>query len=332
MISSRKNKGFTLIEILVASAVLAVLLALLLTVTSRVSETWRRTTSKMTAFEGARAAFDTITSNLAQATLNTYWDYDQPQTPTKYERRSELHFLSGPTTQMGLGFNASRNPGHAVFFQAPTGAIANANYKNMPYLLNGWGYFVEFGSDAEDVPGFLQSKTKDKYRFRLKEWQVPSEKLSVYYYTSGKPNDDSKAWINLTTSGGGSRPQTLAENVILLLMVPRMPSQAGVSGDILTTSDFVYDSRTSSATSVQKNQMPPAMEVIMIAIDEASAQRLADENGTGVPPVFPGGVNFSDPTKLDGSLSAIQEHLDKNKIRYVLLRSIVPLRAGRWSQ
>lgn len=332
MISSRKNRGFTLVEVLVASAVLAVLLVLLLTVTTRVSDTWRRTTTKMTAFEGARAAFDTITSNLAQATLNTYWDYDQPQTPTKYERRSELHFLSGPTSALGLGFDSSNNPGHAVFFQAPTGGIADANYSNLPYLLNGWGYFVEFGSDAAEVPGFLSSKSQNKYRFRLKEWQMPSEKLSVYYYTSGKPNDDSTAWIDLTASGG-VRPQTLAENVILLLMVPRMPTKAGLPGEILaSSSDFVYDSRINNSTSVQKNQLPPAMEVIMIAIDEASAQRLADEYGTGAPPLFPGGGSFSNTLNLDSSLKSIQENLDSKKVNYVLLRSIVPMRTGRWSQ
>lgn len=315
-------KGFTLVEVLVACAVMAVLLVMLLTVTTRVSDTWRSTTTKMQAFEGARAAFDTITTTLAQATLNTYWDYNDPNNPTKYERHSELHFVSSPSPAVsGSGLTADKNPGHAVFFQAPTGIVAQEQqYGNLPNLLNVWGFFVEFGSDAGDVPDFLSSLVTPKYRYRLKEWQVPSENVGVYTTTSGN------AWINLTGSGA-IRPQTLAENVILLLAIPRMPTSAGVPGKVLADSSFVYDSRDAK-TDFQKNQLPPAMEIIMVAIDEVSAQRLADAHGTSPPLTIP---SFNSASALEDQLSDFREELDKKKVRYIILRSIVTMRAGRWS-
>ena len=320
---SLPKKGFTLIEVLVACAVLAVLLVMLLTVTTRVSDTWRRTTTKMQAFEGARAAFDTITATLAQATLNTYWDYNDPNSPTKYERHSELHFLSSPSSSVGgSGLTAAKNPGHAVFFQAPTGIVAEEKeYANLPNLLNVWGFFVEFGSDEADVPDFLNNLVTPKYRYRLKQWQVPSEYVGVYATTSGN------AWINLTGSGA-IRPQTLAENVILLLAIPRMPTVAGAPGSILADSGFVYDSRSGTSSDFQKNQLPPAMEVIMVAIDEASAQRLADEHGSSPPLTIP---SFSSTTSFEKDLADFREDLDEQKVRYIILRSIVTMRAGRWS-
>jgi len=321
---SLQRKGFTLVEVLVACAVMALLLMMLLTVTTRVSDTWRSTTTKMQAFEGARAAFDTITTTLAQATLNTYWDYNDPNNPTKYERRSELHFLSSPSSTVGgsSGLTADKNPGHAVFFQAPTGIVAQENqYGNLPNLLNVWGFFVEFGSDQSDVPAFLTSFVQPKYRYRLKQWQVPSENFGVYATTSGN------AWINLTGSGA-IRPQTLAENVILLLAVPRLPTEAGKPGQILANANFVYDSRVGTSTDFQKNQLPPAMEIIMVAIDEASAQRLADEKGTAAPLNIPA---FSTAGSVDKDIADLLDDLDKKQVRYIILRSIVTMRAGRWS-
>lgn len=330
MMPDDKQKAFTLVELLVSMAIMSLLLVLLLSVTGQVSDTWRKTTNKMQAFESVRSAFDSITENLAQATLNTYWDYDDPVTPQKYERRSELHFFSMPAAQIGSGFTASKNPGHGIFFQAPTGSVGDASYSNLPNLLNAWGLFVEFGSNAAEVPTFLQAVSQAKYRYRLKEWKVPSERISLYYFTSGKPTAAARDWV-MTSGSGNVVPQTLAENVILLLAVPRMPSTAGVPGDILADGNFVYDSRTTTVGSVQKNQLPPAMELIVVAIDETSAQQLALAAGTNPPVVMPSGVDFSKPADLEKNLADLRTYLEGKSIRYIVLRSTITMRAGRWS-
>ena len=82
--SGRHRLAFTLIEVLLSTAVLAVLVVLFASMVAQTSALWKRTTGKVEQFRQARNGFERMTSQLAQATLNTYWDYDNPTTPTKY--------------------------------------------------------------------------------------------------------------------------------------------------------------------------------------------------------------------------------------------------------
>ncbi len=154
---ARPREGFTLIELMVAMVVLAIIMTLLLSVTNIVSRTWKGVSDKMQSFEAARSAFGRISANLGQAVLNTYWDYDDASAPTTYERQSELQFLSLPMQKISSAFPAGRYPNtHGLFFQAPTGRVANkSSNSHLPFLLNAFGYFVEYGDDSGERPGFL---------------------------------------------------------------------------------------------------------------------------------------------------------------------------------
>ena len=72
------NIAFTLLEILVSCAALALLLVFMVSITGMVQTTYRRTQGKAEQFREARVAFEAITRRLAQSTLNTYWDYHYP--------------------------------------------------------------------------------------------------------------------------------------------------------------------------------------------------------------------------------------------------------------
>src|SRR5471030_3102628 len=72
---TQARSGFTLVEILVAAVITVVLVGILLQITTLASKTVTLSTQKLSAFASARTAFDTITKNLSQATLNTYLDY-----------------------------------------------------------------------------------------------------------------------------------------------------------------------------------------------------------------------------------------------------------------
>src|SRR5437867_2293961 len=80
--------GFTLVEVMVSMAILVLLLLVLVSITDATRKTWSYTSSKIEQFQDAREAFESITRKLSQATLNTYWDYDNPLTPTRYLRQS----------------------------------------------------------------------------------------------------------------------------------------------------------------------------------------------------------------------------------------------------
>ncbi len=117
----RGRRGFTLIEILVAIAVLSVLMVLVFSVIEDTSRIWRRSTAKIEAFQDARNAFQLITRTLSQATLNVYYDYFdsggssmaayqrasnssalESFTPDRYGRQSELSFQIGPNGDFAI--------------------------------------------------------------------------------------------------------------------------------------------------------------------------------------------------------------------------------------
>src|SRR5688572_26589605 len=69
------SAAFTLVELMVATAVIALLMVVLLQMTTQTTKTWRFTTEKVEKFQSARDGFESMTRRISQATLNTYWDY-----------------------------------------------------------------------------------------------------------------------------------------------------------------------------------------------------------------------------------------------------------------
>lgn len=198
----RRRMGFTLVELLVSMTFLVILMLVVTQVVSLVQRSWVRANSRVSQFREARIAFDTLSRNLSQATLNTYWENEfdalgndsagQARRKAKnYVRQSELQFVCGPTATLitGAGANASNYPGHAVFFQAPLGvtrlvaaAGAQANTENMVNLMCGRGYFVEWGSDEPFRPPFLATlnTVPTRSRLRLMEYSPTSEMNRIY--------------------------------------------------------------------------------------------------------------------------------------------------------
>lgn len=319
---------------MVACAVTLLLLVIVLSVTSTTSKLWKDTTVKMQAFSDARAAFGRISQDLNQAILNPYWDYDSLPFPKRYERYSELQFLTGRMSQIGASFAPDNYPTCGAFFQAPSGVTWDkANYGNMPGLLNAYGYFIEFGNEAADRPGFLPATVPNRYRFRLKQWQLPAEKFKLY---SQSATANGKNFLGAATlnwmSFADAPPRTIAENVIALVFLPRASEVSGTAGEPMTA-DYFYNSRNDGTTPLelaQKHQLPPTVEVVLVVMDESSAMR-AQGNST-TPPQLVDPSLFTDPLNLEQDIQTLQGNLDKKKIRYVVLRSIVTIRAAQWSQ
>jgi len=256
------RKGFTLVEMLVSVAIVVLLLTIMLSMITATRNTWTFTRSRIEQFQDSREAFESITRRLSQATLNTYWDYvyanGTNNAPTGYERQSELRFVSGASSQLLQNTNngALDFPTHSVFFQAPLGFVTSGTYSQLKGLLNTWGYFVQFGSDASLRPPFINSMTNGnqqstnqpalRYRFRLMELMQPSESLTVYKYTNGETvysgggisnTYNGQSWyinpLNFALSaqqsqngqGTGTDPaytRVLAENIVALIILPKL--------------------------------------------------------------------------------------------------------------
>lgn len=206
--SPNQPGGFTLIELLVSTALIATILVLMLGTVDQTQRVWQRSQSKITQFQSARAAFDTMSRRLSQATLNTYWKAHEAVLVTesakfRFRRQAELQFVSGPMTRFlspspkipNLNDPVSENyPTHAMFFAAPLGhtAYADPNHPEVPELrsldstLTACGYFIEFGDDP-NTPDFLRKKdAAPRLRYRLNELTVPTEKFNIY----SRPVDD----------------------------------------------------------------------------------------------------------------------------------------------
>jgi len=360
----KRPAAFTLIEMLVSVTVLALIMVLMVTMIDQVSNVWTSSTSRTAQFKEARRALDIISNRLSQATLGTYWDYDDPNNPTKYIRQSNLRFLSGPRLLDGVtGLDPQA---HSIFFQAPLGRVNDQDFAGLPDLLNTVGYYVSYGSDEDIIPDFADETS----RFRLYEMIEPSEELSIYNYTSGfnDPNDpesgpknetytDTDWFVGADSTSGLRNEQNshlLADNIIALVFVPRVSTVR--EGSTSTISDrnksvlaingsFHYDSSAISGQSpftianppegdrqfINQHQLPPIVDVYMFAVDEKSMRNLEARD--------PGAIDqlrsllaslFKRPADLESDLQALEDRLNSNRINYRKFQTSVPILGAKW--
>ena len=318
---SNSHAAFTILEVLVASAVFIMLLGLLMSTISQTSTVTRRATEKVSAFQGARSAFELLTSKLSQATMNSYWDYDSPTTPTKYIRKSELHFIVDPAGQDSLP--GTSGTGQAVFFQAPGGVTGDATYSGMDNLLNAYGYYIKYAGEGS-LP--FQTAATQVYRYRLMQQVANTESLGVYSGNATSDLNGSK-WIS------GNNSAVVAENVVYMAIWPRKATPDDPTGNVLTTS-FAYNSRLNSTGSTQPdtaNQLPPTVQVTLVAIDETSALRFctSDTLPTQISASFDGLLATSTVAQFEADLETLAQRLTQNGVNFRVFTAIVPMRESK---
>ncbi len=328
--SANKRSGFTLVEALAAGVVFLLILGLTLLLTSNLTRVTSRSTASLAAFQEARTAFETMSRILAQAVLNTYWDYDNAAHPEHYLRASELHFVLGPApTITGIAETA----GAAIFCQAPLSFSGNASLKAQPNLLNALGFYVRF-SESEDLPEFLDGK--ETAAWRLWMWLEPAENLGVYALYNGHPQAGSDlSWFQ----GGLSRPEenhVLANNVILLLI------RAGyLDKDGKWRERYIYNSRGgaggtgASPQDVEIHQLPPVLSVTLVAIDQSAADRLRGKAG-GIYRLVRSD-QFQDVGEYGEDLRELQDFLNGSPlgagpVQYRVFETVVNPTSAKWSR
>jgi uncharacterized protein (TIGR02599 family) len=225
-----RRAAFTLVELMVSTALIAVLMLLLLSTVDQTQQVWKRTTTKVAQFQASRAAFEAMTRRLGQATLNTYWrahdgDSSNSRADFLFRRHSELQFVSGHLSDAvgksgkipgiftspklsGLTEPTDRAyPTHGVFFFAPLGVTeeqARSSYpkgaviqgltrfRDLDALITACGYFIEYGDDPNRPRILPRAVVPARKRFRLMELTVPAEQLTVYnrFTTVGSTTED----------------------------------------------------------------------------------------------------------------------------------------------
>jgi uncharacterized protein (TIGR02599 family) len=386
-------------------------MVLVLSTVEQTQRVWARAQSKVSQFQSARNAFDSLTRRLSQATLNTYYrSFDQDITTETaafaYTRESELHFMTGPAAKVmtspplpGIPDDATTTyPTHSIFFMAPLGYTNQkdetvpstyvAKFRNLNSALTATGYFIEHGEDP-DVPQSLRQAglIRSKKRYRLMELDVPTEKLSIYqrpldnadirrYRTDPQILNSSKTeYIGMidrgrTPTSSWSRPlwmqeallrksdsegsgdptyhfkyaRVLAENIVALIIVPKLAQKDrevhGRMDDLAPF--FMYDSWRILAKdpkfemrAARYNQLPPIVQVTMIAIDEPSAQRLADRYKEELPDWAEGLFDrVGTEQEMRDEITALEKKIasDPTKPAYRTFSTDVVIRGSKWSR
>jgi len=349
----RQLGGFTLVELLVSFAVLSILMLVLASMVSLTSSTWQRTRSGVERFQQARVAFDTLARRLSEATLNTYYDYVDEDgnygitqngtgrdfIPDRYVRRSELRFKSGP----GLT-GLPGDPSHSVFFHAPAGFSENAT--NLHSLLNTCGFFVELGNDSGLLPGILPAAFA-RERFRLMQLLEPTEDFSIYQLVADNPKTASESWFKTPIANRSDTVSVIAENIIALVLLPKLSKadQAPKKGaktynDSSLAPGYSYDStgKNEDANLNPSNQLPPVVEVTMVAIDENSASRMSSADRQElhgiVSGLFKTAGSTTDASKpgFAKDLKTLESHLVSKRIGFRIFNSNVIMKSAKWSR
>ena len=356
----RAIAGFTLTEALVSSSVLAMVLGLVLSMTDQTQKLMRGTSSKVEQFREARIAFDTLSRRLSQATLNTYWDHKYEtvsqniagrkvhvRMPVGYERGSELRFRCGRMAELNGRHGKNFQPTHGVFFQAPNGYVEDtAEHGALDHLLNTWGYFLELNTDDEFVPDFIKGKVSGRKRFRLMELMQPSEELSVYQFQLPKTTE----WFGPLINSKNRPVRALCENIVALILLPKLSpadedAQIREGRSTLLAPFYRYDTTQSSEDPVlnPKHQLPPNLELVMVAIDEASATRLEGDYRNQAALGMDYGSLFTRPELLhdnpgtqtpgDGDIAKFESMLSQRlRVSYRVFTTVVSIRGAKWSR
>ena len=351
-----RRHGFTLVEVLVSMAVLSLLLLALVSITSSTQKIWSNTTGKVSEFQDAREAFEALTRRVSQVTLNTYSDYvyaNGSAVPSGYTRQSELRYINGPASSLITASYAAKCPGHAVFFQAPLGYTDNAAHADLSVLLNTCGYFIQFGDDSQLRPSFVTAGLVPlRYRFRLMELVESAENLALYKYTGSSGSSyTATTWFNDPLQYPTPPVQVRAENIVALFILPKLspndeqalfPNLPGNAVGTKLAPNYAYDSTSTGQaanttyTTIQqggvnsRNQLPPVIQVTMVAVDEPSYKRF--QTGTSMPAFYDGAHAFTDATQYSTDLQALQRTLVADKLNFHVFTTNVSVKAAKWSR
>jgi uncharacterized protein (TIGR02599 family) len=131
----------------------------------------------------------------------------------------------------------------------------------------------------------------------------------------------------------------VAENVIAMILLPKISpnDQTNGLGAHSLATNYVYDSSTNlnvalaypkNAILNTRNQLPPVVQVTLVAVDEASAVR--------IPSLYAGlsntvGGYFNDASLFSNDISLLQSNLAAKGISFRVFTTDVMLKGAKWS-
>lgn len=324
-------------------SILSILMVLVFEMFGQTQRAWTAARARVGTFKEARVAFENLTRSLAQATLNTYTDYDPNNRETGlYKRQSEMHFTCGLADSMLATSGTGFRPTHCVFYQAPLGFSRKdiTQTSSMGELLNACGYFIEYGEVDKYLPPFIQDRLDDsdesineRKRFRLMEFRPPSERMMVYSTdlkdSSNTTSQAVNSWfddeVDAVYDGGIYATRPLADNIIALIVEPKESTGPNQSSNTLAPT-YSYNSQKEGDT---KHRLPPIVDVTMVAVEETSILRYQQLGQGAIDDLVPNGL-FRSTSAYKSDIQQLQGILNAAQIDYRVFKESVVLRAARW--
>jgi uncharacterized protein (TIGR02599 family) len=219
---------------------------------------------------------------------------------------------------------------------------------------------------ATNVPNIANPTFTNQYQSVYPPKYDPGGTATAYNYSSAVTTYN---WIThattATANGVPSYVRPLADNIIALIIQPMVdpadyaayPNDTPpltfptslLPNDTPTSFDYTYDSRRDTINvaatlpqQLEQNQLPPMMQVTMVAIDEASAIRLAAQYGTASPDLItkaeayndgspPDGTLFTQTSNYAADLLQLTSYLTSIHVRYRVFTAQVPMFNAKWT-
>jgi uncharacterized protein (TIGR02599 family) len=140
---------------------------------------------------------------------------------------------------------------------------------------------------------------------------------------------------------GTTMKRPIADNIIAAFFLPKFPDTD--TRNFVLAPDYLYDSRAwqygpkTPQAEFSKNQLPPLIEVTMVAVDEKSMIRYQQQNPgekSQMPDFVPPSLfkRFNNYRSYLDDLEALKSSLDAKKIDYRVFSQTVPMRGSGWSR
>ena len=306
------RKGWTLIEVLISTSILAVLVMVMAEALNTTQRSWLASRSAAERQQTVDSAISVLSREVRQAMLASRPSYDTAL--DKLVPASDLHFVCGPAAELLPGVPGVC--GDAVFFQRP------GRDGDLQRAMQACGFFVQFGGDEVWRPTFLTALPSNR-RLRLLQFHQPAENLTLFQPTAviGEASrlsqltsrSDLYNWFVQPLSDTGafkSSVSVVAENVVAMIVQASPSAQR------------CYDSRRfqweagSAEAALSRHQLPDMMDVTLVMVDEAGWARLAQDEAESLAAVVMSFVKAQSwqPETLQKSLDGLQALLQNHRL------------------
>jgi prepilin-type N-terminal cleavage/methylation domain-containing protein len=301
------RSGFSLIELLVAIAVLSILTLLLCGILNQVSSSWTQIRAQVDWRQNGRSILNVIASELRVAAL-----------PVDRSSPYSLQLMVDPNAL--LGNSTYLNP-HAIFWQAPI--ASDTSLGNMAEV----GYFVRWDSSNATNPRavlcrfFVNPKDTANYLIYSNPtaWLTTGSSGTLDTVAPGNTANNYKGWfadnviglwvrcldangipITRTAADVAHLTDSVTTNYSFDSRLGYLATNAGTSGSYIAKSAYYDAGITTSAGTHEMVQsaLPSTIEIAIVLIDSQTANRV-----TAIPSYtpFPSGVSGASSPYINDS-------------------------------